>query len=110
HELGANAVVEAMASGLACVVFAYGGPATLITPERGVPIPPASLPCLVDAFKEALESLVMDPARTRQLAEAAYQHAMTYYTWEAKARKALEVYHWVTGQQSHKPDFWAEAA
>lgn len=110
HEMGANAVVEAMASGLACVVFAYGGPATLITPERGIPIPPASLPHLVDAFKAALESLVMDPARTQRLAQAGYQHAMTFYTWEAKARKALEVYRWVTGQQPHKPDFWSEAA
>ncbi|MCW5853826.1 MAG: glycosyltransferase family 4 protein [Anaerolineae bacterium] len=109
HELGANAVVEAMASGLVCVVFAYGGPATLITPERGIPIPPTSLPHLADAFKQALESLVMDPARTRRLAQAAYQHAMTYYTWEAKARKAVEVYRWVLGQQAHKPDFWAEA-
>ena len=109
HEMGGYVVVEAMASGLACVVVGHGGPATLISPQRGVPIPPASGPALAAAFRAALESLVMDPARAHRLASSAYQHAMTYYTWEAKARKAVEVYRWVMGHQT-KPDFWAEAA
>lgn len=110
HELGGTVVVEAMASRLACVVVAHGGPATLVTAERGVPVPPGDAPCLVTAFRQALEALVTDPVRAQQLAAAAYQHAMTYYTWQAKARKTLEVYRWVTGQQPHKPDFWATSA
>jgi glycosyltransferase involved in cell wall biosynthesis len=105
-ELGAGVVVEAMACGMACVVVDYGGPATLVQPDRGVKIPMADLNHLVLRFTEELEHLVKDPDRVAHLGRAAHHHAITYYSWDAKARKTLEIYNWVTGRQQVKPDFW----
>lgn len=106
RELGAGVVVEAMACGMACVVVDYGGPATLIQPEWGVKVPLGDQAELVHSFKTELETLVRNPTRTLQLGLAAHQHAMTYYTWDAKARKTVEIYQWLLGQRSERPNFW----
>lgn len=105
RELGAGVVVEAMACGLACVVVDYGGPATLIDPGRGVKLPLTDTERLTTDFGAALEALVSDEHTTARLGEAARQHVLKLYTWEAKARKMLEVYHWVLGQ-GPRPDFY----
>jgi glycosyltransferase involved in cell wall biosynthesis len=106
RELGAGVVVEAMACGLACVVVDYGGPAALIGPDRGMKVPLASRAELTRSFGQALEDLVADEATTGRLGKAARQHAMAYYTWDAKARKTLQVYEWALGR-APRPDFWA---
>ena len=105
RELGAGVVVEAMACGMACVVVDYGGPATLIKPEWGIKVPIGDLDHLVKRFTEELEQLVTDPDRVERLGLAAHQHAMTNYTWDAKAKMVSEIYNWVTGSREVKPDF-----
>ncbi|MBW4652881.1 MAG: glycosyltransferase family 4 protein [Kaiparowitsia implicata GSE-PSE-MK54-09C] len=108
RELGAGVVVEAMACGMACVVVDYGGPATLIQGDRGVKVPLGTFDQLVDRFVVELEALVGNPDRVRELGQTAYHHAMTYYSWDAKARKTLELYDWVLGKTPTKPDFWEQ--
>jgi glycosyltransferase involved in cell wall biosynthesis len=105
RELGAGVVVEAMACGMACVVVDYGGPATLIKPEWGIKVPMGDLDHLVKRFTEELEQLVTDPDRVERLGLAAHQHAMTNYSWDAKAKMVSEIYNWVTGSREVKPDF-----
>ena len=104
RELGAGVVVEAMASSMACCVVDYGGPATLIDSERGVKISLGTFEELVERFESQLETLVTNPERVTQLGQAAHEHAITYYTWEAKAKKTLEIYQWLRAAQ--KPNFW----
>ena len=106
RELGAGVVVEAMACGLANVVVDYGAPATLIDSAWGVKVPMGRTDQLVERYTAALEDLVRHPDRTRQLGLAAHKHAIRYYTWERKARKTVEIYNWVLGRQSEKPNFW----
>ncbi|MFP4104058.1 glycosyltransferase family 4 protein [Coleofasciculus sp.] len=108
RELGAGVVVEAMACGMACVVVDYGGPATLIEPDRGIKIPLGDFNHLVKHFREELEQLVTDHDRVSCLGVAAHHHAVTYYSWDAKARKVLEIYKWLTGCQEMKPNFWTQ--
>jgi glycosyltransferase involved in cell wall biosynthesis len=105
RELGAGVVVEAMACGLACVVVDYGGPGTLIDSDRGIKIPLGNKEELVRKFGEALVHLVADEQTTVRLGVAARQHAMRFYSWEAKARKMLTVYEWVLGR-GPRPFFW----
>jgi len=105
RELGAGVVVEAMACGLTCVVVDYGGPGTLVGADRGVKIPLANSEQLTRDFGVALESLVADEHATTRLGEAARQHVMQLYTWDAKARKTLEVYNWVLGR-GPRPEFY----
>lgn len=106
RELGAGVVVEAMACGMASIVVDYGGPATLIDADRGVKVPLGNIDFLVREFTREIEALVSNPERTASLGLAAHHHAMTYYTWDAKALKTLEVYKWLLGKQTKKPNFW----
>lgn len=109
HELGGGVVVEAMACGLACVVVDYGGPATLVAHDCGIKVPMGTVNYLTEQFQHELEQLVRNPERIQRLGYSANKHAMTYYTWDAKARKTLEIYRWVIRQQKQKPDFWDQS-
>lgn len=108
RELGAGVVVEAMACGMACVVVNYGGPATLVEPERGVKIPMGNLEHLVSRFTEELEQLVKNPDRVARLGAEAHHHTMNYYAWDVKAQKMSQIYKWVLGHREIKPDFLGE--
>ncbi|MGF1568123.1 MAG: glycosyltransferase family 4 protein [Nodosilinea sp.] len=109
RELGAGAVIEAMACGLTCVVVDYGGCGGLVDADRGVKVPMGDTAQLVQAFTDALEKLVQAPERVKALGQAAYAHAIAHYAWEAKAQKNVEVYNWVLGKQAEKPNFWRTA-
>jgi glycosyltransferase involved in cell wall biosynthesis len=106
RELGGGVVVEAMASGLACVVVDYGGPGVFIDADRGIKVPLGSRDELIQGYVQALEHLVANPEKVTQLGLAAHDHALRYYDWEARGKKILEVYDWVTGRAPKKPDFW----
>jgi len=108
RELGAGVVVEAMACGLACVVVDYGGPGALIDHDRGIKVPLGNWDQLRQRFGEALARLVSDDDLTIRLGSAARQHAMKFYSWDAKALKILSVYRWVLGQ-GPRPNFWSAA-
>src|SRR5262249_10267712 len=105
RELGASVVVEAMACGLACVVVDYGGPGKLIDADRGIKVPLGNKDELARSVGVAVGALVADQHATVRLGSAARQHAMRFYTWDAKARKTLAVYEWVLGR-GPRPDFW----
>jgi glycosyltransferase involved in cell wall biosynthesis len=94
-----------MACGMACVVVDYGGPATLISDQWGVKVPLGDLDYLVQKFTQELEQLVKEPDRVERLGLAAHHHAMSNYSWDAKAKMTMEVYNWVTGSQKVKPNF-----
>jgi glycosyltransferase involved in cell wall biosynthesis len=104
-DFGGGAVVEAMACGLAPVVVEYGGPGGLVDESRGITVAMGPHDVLVTRFREALEGLVADPARTRRLGEAAARYAMGSFTWAAKAAVTADVYQWVLGQRPDKPRF-----
>ena len=105
RELGAGAVVEAMACGLAMAVVNYGAPAGLVTPECGVKIPLGSKQHLVESYAQQLGELVNDPERMRSAGIASHERALSVYSWDVKARRTLEVYEWVTGKRVVRPDF-----
>jgi glycosyltransferase involved in cell wall biosynthesis len=106
RELGAGVVVEAMACGMACVVVDYGGPATLIGPDRGIKVPVADKEALTARFADEIAGLLADPERTARLGRAAHEHAMALYPWDKKAQKTREIYDWVLSKGGPKPDFF----
>lgn len=107
RELGAGAVIEAMACGLACVVVDYGGCGGLVDSDRGIKVSLGDREHLIQEFTSALENLVQDSEKVKALGVAAYHHAMTYYSWQAKAKKNIEVYNWALDKaNSEKPNFW----
>lgn len=105
RELGAGVLVEAMATGLACVVVNYGAPGALVDNHRGVVLPLGNKEAIIAGLGTSLARLVSDPSKVLQLGREASRHVFQFYTWEAKAQKTIEVYNWVMGRGA-KPIFW----
>ena len=108
REQGGGVLTLAMMSGMTCVVVDYGGPALRVKSGCGIKVPLGNLDHLVKHFTEELEQLVVDPDRVISMGIAARRYTETYYSWDAKARKTLEVYNWALGRQEKKPDFWEQ--
>jgi glycosyltransferase involved in cell wall biosynthesis len=105
RELGAGAVIEAMACGAVPVVVSYGGPEVLVTDQTGVRVPIGTKPGLIEAYQRELERLANERHRLPAMSQAAYERAMKYYSWDAKAKKTLEIYEWCVGRRADKPTF-----
>jgi glycosyltransferase involved in cell wall biosynthesis len=105
RELGAGAVIEAMACGTVPVVVSYGGPEVLVTDATGVRVPLGTKPQLVEAYQRELERLVANRDKLPAMSRAAYERALKYYTWDAKALKTMEIYEWCLGRRAEKPVF-----
>ncbi len=104
RESGGLVVVEAMASGLPCVVTDYGGPGETLASECGIKIPLGSADQLIGRFKESLEQLASDSGLRERLSTAARVRAFELFTWDGKARMVAEIYRWVLGRRPDKPD------
>lgn len=94
RELGAGVVVEAMACGMLCLVVDYGGPADLVSSERGVKVPMAPLEKLVESFRDEMERAAKRHATTDEIArrQAAHAYAKEHYLWKRKADLTLGIY------------------
>jgi glycosyltransferase involved in cell wall biosynthesis len=106
RELGAGVIAEAMASGLCSVAVDYGGPGDLLAEGRGIKVPLGTRDELVARFTLALEGIASDPERARSIGRVAREFALRDLTWDAKARRTLEVYRWVLGQRPDAPHDW----
>lgn len=92
RELGAGVVIEAMATGMHCIVTDYGAPGDLAAQGRGDSIPMAPFDDLVSAFRAKMEQAVIDPERSARVADAGRRYAFEKYTWTRKAERTAEVY------------------
>ena len=102
REFGGGVVLEAMALGLVPIVVNYGGPAELVPPGVGFALPLSPRATLIQSFQNALTELAARPERLRALGLQAQDHVYQNFTWEAKARKLLEVYHQAIAAQAHR--------
>jgi len=85
REFGGAVVLEAMASGVPCIVPDHGGIGEYVTPECGIKVAPTSREHLVTAFADALVRLATDRGELARLAAASRKRALEF-TWEEKAR------------------------
>lgn len=105
REFGGAVVLEGMAMGLAPLVVDYGGPGELVTEQTGMAVPMGSRAQITAGVRKGLLRLVEDPAFAQSLGQRARRRAEQLFTWTAKARQTLEVYRWVTGRRTTRPDF-----
>ena len=105
REFGGGVVLEAMALGLVPIVVDYGGPGELVTETTGYKVPIGSRDQIVNCFRTRLAELSSRPEQLANLGQHARQRVMQTFTWPAKAQQMLEVYRWVLGERSEKPDF-----
>ena len=93
REFGGGVVLEAMASGLPSIIVDYGGPADLMDASYGIQIPMQPAGQLVPELRAAMESLVGDAARCRQMAENATRRVRDEFSWPTKAARLVQIYH-----------------
>jgi glycosyltransferase involved in cell wall biosynthesis len=92
-----------MVSGLACVVVDYGAPGTLINADRGLRVPIGPKAEMTQGFTRALEDLAAHPERIAPMGQAAADHVLKHYTWDAKARDIVEIYRWILKERKDRP-------
>jgi len=107
REFGGGVVLEAMALGLVPLVVDYAGPGELVSPDTGYKVPIGSRSDIVRGFYEKLLEIVADPAALESPSRIARERVRSLFTWQAKALQLNEVYKWVLGQRSGKPEFFA---
>ena len=100
RELGAGVVIEAMASGLVCLVTNYGAPGDLVAQGRGVRIPLEPLEQLVGSYRTAMERCLDQPDEHAELAKNAETYALGNFNWTAKAAYTEKVYDAVSSNGS----------
>jgi len=81
-------LLEAMASGLACLATAVGDIPHLLDKGRGRLVPSGS----GEQFTQALEDLLDDPDARTDMGRRARRHAVEATTWDAAAQVHQEVY------------------
>lgn len=99
RELGAGVVIEAMASGMVCLVTNYGAPGDLAAGGRGVRVELQPMDGLVKDYRAAMEDCISAPERHAEMANKAQTYARTYYDWDAKAAYTARLYSAVLGGQ-----------
>ncbi len=105
REFGGGVVLEAMALGVVPVIVDYGGPAELVTPDTGFAVPMGTRKQIVERLSRTFSEICDAPQRLPAMSAAAMDRVSQLFTWDAKAGQTLEVYRWVLGQRSDKPDF-----
>ena len=89
-----NTVLEAMASGLACVSCrAVGVMDCLRDDENGLLVEPGDVPALA----RALERVITTPGLRARLAQAGLEECRRLYSWRAVGRQIMDVYAAVLG-------------
>lgn len=105
REFGGAVALEAMAVGLVPIVLDYGGPAELVTDKTGFLIPMGTRQQIIDRFRATLADLAAHPEKIEQRSAAAFERAHGQFTWEEKARRTLQIYHWVLDPTQPRPTF-----
>jgi glycosyltransferase involved in cell wall biosynthesis len=83
-----NSLLEAMATGLACVASRIGGNEDLITQgETGLLVPPDA-----SAWAGSMLQLLLDPAKARRLGDAAAAQARSRYALPKIVAQNVEIY------------------
>jgi glycosyltransferase involved in cell wall biosynthesis len=92
RELGAGVVIEAIASGLPCIVVDYGAPGDLAAQGRGIRIPMSNRDGLIEAFRDRMEACVLGREDISGMVRRATDYAALQYDWDQKAAYTGRLY------------------
>jgi glycosyltransferase involved in cell wall biosynthesis len=96
RECGGNALLEAMAVGLPCVVANWGGPGVYVDDTCGLRVEPTGREPYVAGLADAMLKLAASRETRVAMGTAARRRlAAHYFTWESKMRRLMEIYRYV---------------
>lgn len=101
RECGGAVILEAFACRTTAIATRWGGPEDYVTPETGFLVEPSGRDAFIRGLSEAMRALAGDPARARTMGEAGRLRAESAFTWEAKARRMVEIF----GEVLASPDW-----
>jgi len=108
REFGGGVVLEAMALGLVPVVVDYAGPGELVTKETGFKVPIGRRDEIIANLRKTVAAICKQPEQLAVMSKNARQRVDTLFTWDAKAAQVMQVYDWVLGRRSEKPDLFPD--
>jgi glycosyltransferase involved in cell wall biosynthesis len=100
REFGGAVVLEAMSSGLPCIVVNNGGIGEYVTDETGFRIDPISKEYIIESLQKSIDKLVSDTSLRREMGLNALQRVKEF-TWPKKAEEIADIYESVL--QSRNP-------
>lgn len=106
REFGGGALIEAMALGLVSVVLDYGGPAEIVTSDTGFIVPIESSEQVIKDLEKTFRYIVQHAQDMKKVSERAKQRIREHYTWESRSKALYEIYKYVLGESSKKPDLF----
>ena len=98
REFGGAVVMEAMASGLPCVVVDNGGIGEYVTEECGVKISPEGRNYVIEKLETTISELLDNPSRLETLTRGARSRAREF-SWKSKAVALEKLYDSVTSSR-----------
>lgn len=104
REFGGAVVLEAMALGVVPVVVHYSEPGELVNVDTGFAIPMGSRSEIVENVRAAVMTITKNSTILTAMRDAGLERVREHFTWDAKAKKIIEVYRWMLGERDTKPD------
>jgi glycosyltransferase involved in cell wall biosynthesis len=97
REPGGNVQFEAMSHGLPLVVSDRGGPASVVTADRGLVVTPRDPRQYARDLAEAIRLLVTDPDRRLAMGAAARAYVEREGTWTRRIEQVEKIYSEISG-------------
>lgn len=96
REPGGTSVLEAMATGLPCIVADWGGPAEYIEDGTGIRVSVASRDTFVANIADAMTRLASDPRLREDMGAKARARVAEYYDWDVLTAQLVKIYQELT--------------
>ena len=103
REFGGTSILETLALGLIPIVVDYGGPGDNIPDHIGFKLDLGSRQDIIRQLRQVLGQITADPEKLLEMRRLGRQWIEQKYTWPQRALQISEVYQWVLGQRSHRP-------
>lgn len=100
HDSGGSVTLEAMACAVPVIALRLGGPAYQVTAETAIVVEPTSEAAAVEALRDAMHSLAIDPSLRQRLGVAGQERVRHQLTWDSLAKTIANALETIVNESS----------